>query len=86
MSKLQNYLPSELDYEIIDFTYNNDAEWGNVKNKKFQVLLIENTPQYIPFISLKGGEHLEKNRVYYRGKSNTEEATHEELKKSLIND
>lgn len=80
-SKLQKYLPPKLEYEIIDFEYNNDAEWGNIKNKKFQVLIVEDTPQYLPFLSLKAGSNLEKNRVYYRGKTNTEEATHDEIQK-----
>lgn len=83
-SKLANYLPSDLEYEIWDFVYENNAEWGKIKNKKFQVLIVEDTPEYIPFLSLKShGSILYKNRVYCRGKTNTEEATHEELKKIL---
>jgi len=83
-SKLQTYLPSELKYEIHNFEYNNDAEWGQIKNKKFQVLLVEDAPQYTPFLSLNSsGEILHKNRIYYRGKTNTEDATYEELKKII---
>ena len=83
-SKLQKYLPAELQYEVHNFEYNNDAEWGQIKNKKFQVLIVENTPQYIPFLSMSSsGEILYKNRIYYRGKTNTEEATYEELKKII---
>ena len=83
-SKLQKYLPAELQYEIHNFEYNNDTEWGQIKNKKFQVLIADDTPQYIPFLSLNStGENLHKNRVYYRGKTNTEEATYEELKKII---
>jgi predicted HTH transcriptional regulator len=83
-AKLQKYLPFELKYEIHDFTYNNDVEWRDIKNKKFQVLMVEDTPQYIPFLSLQtSGDILYKNRVYYRGKTNTEEVTYEELKKIL---
>lgn len=83
-SKLQKYLPIELQYGIHNFEYNNDVEWGQIKNKKFQVLTVEDTPQYIPFLSLNSsGEILHKNRIYYRGKTNTEEATYEELKKII---
>lgn len=83
-SQLQKYLPSELKYEILDFEYGNDAEWNQIKNKKFQVLIVEDTPQYIPFLSLNSsGDILHKNRIYYRGKSNTEEATYEEVKKII---
>jgi len=83
-TQLQKYIPSELQYEIHNFEYNNDAEWGEIKNKKFQVLIVEDTPQYIPFLSLKAsGTEINKNRVYFRGKTNTEEANHEELKKII---
>lgn len=82
-SKLQNYLPLELSYEVIDFDYGDEAEWGSIRNKKFQVLIVEDTPQYLPFISLKASDELHKNRIYYRGKTNTEETTHEELKKII---
>ena len=83
-SKLQKYLPAELQYGVHNFEYNNDAEWGQIKNKKFQVLIVEDTPQYTPFLSLSSsGETLYKNRIYYRGKTNTEEANHEELKKII---
>lgn len=83
-SKLSNYLPSELQFEIHNFEYNKDVEWGEIKNKKFQVLMVEDTPQYIPFLSIKAsGSEIEKNRVYFRGKTNTEEANHEELKKII---
>ncbi|MDD5242432.1 MAG: ATP-binding protein [Syntrophorhabdaceae bacterium] len=83
-SKLQKYLPAELEYDIYNFEYDNEAEWGPIKNKQFQVLLVEDTPQYLPFLSLNSsGNTLHRNRVYYRGKTNTEEATHEELKKII---
>jgi predicted HTH transcriptional regulator len=83
-TKLQKYLPSELQYDIHNFDYNADSEWGLIRNKKFQVLIVEGTPQYLPFLSLNSyAEILHKNRVYYRGKINTEEATYEELKKII---
>lgn len=83
-SKLQKYLPSELDYEIHNFEYGAESEWGPIKDKKFQVLEVRDAPQYLPFMSMhSSGENLHKNRVYFRGKSNTEEATHDELKKII---
>lgn len=82
--ELEKYLPSEIQYEIHDYTYDNSSEWKSIKNKKFQVLIVEDTPQYLPFLSLNSsGNELHKNRVYYRGKTNTEEATNDELKKII---
>jgi len=83
-SKLQKYLPQELKYDIHNFDYDDSPEWKPIKNKKFQVLIVEDTPQYLPFLSLNSsGDILHRNRVYYRGKINTEEATYEELKKII---
>lgn len=83
-TKLLNYLPTELQFEIHNFEYNNDAEWGEIKNKKFQVLMVEDSPQYTPFLSLKAfGSEIEDKRIYFRGKTNTEEANNEELKKII---
>jgi len=82
--KLQRYLPSELEYEIHNFEFGNDVEWGPIRNKNFQVLEVRDTPQHLPFLSMRAhGDTLHKNRVYCRSKCNTEEATHEELNKII---
>lgn len=83
-SKLSKFIPDEIDYEIIDFDYDKSPEWKYIKNKKFQVILVEDTPQYLPFLSLNtSGDIIHKNRIYYRGKTNTEEVSYEELKKII---
>ena len=77
--ELEKYLPYELKYEIGNFEYK-DPGWGKLAGKKFQVISVEDTPEYLPFLAKKTfGDVLYKNRVYIRGKVNTEEATHEEL-------
>lgn len=82
--ELEKYIPSEIEYEIHDYNYDDSSEWKDIKNKKFQVLIVEDTPQYLPFLSLNSSRNeLHKNRVYYRGKTNTEEATNDELKKII---
>lgn len=82
--KLQKYLPNDLKYDILDFEYDNNAEWGPIKNKKFQILIVADIPESIPFLSMKGHDKiLYKNRVYCRSNTSTEEATHEELQKII---
>jgi len=83
-SSLEKYLPAELEFDIFDFSYGNEVEWKTIKNKQFQILIVEDKPEYLPFLSLStSGDILHKNRVYFRGKTSTEEATHEELKKII---
>ncbi|MGL5831027.1 MAG: AlbA family DNA-binding domain-containing protein [Candidatus Altimarinota bacterium] len=80
-SLLNKFIPSELEYGIYDFFYEGEAEWAAVRNKKFQLLIIEDMPQNIPFLALADyGNDLQKNEIYYRGKVSSEIATHEELK------
>ncbi len=82
---ISKFLPEELEFEIINFGYDDSAEWKTIKDKKFQVVIINDTPQYLPFLSLRSsGDTIFKNRVYTRRKTNSEEATHEELK-AIIN-
>lgn len=83
-SGLAKYLPTELEFEIHNFSYGNEAEWKTVKNKKFQILIINDQAEYLPFLSLStSGDLLHKNRVYVRSKTSTDEVTHEELKKII---
>lgn len=82
--KLAKFIPTEIEYEIHNYDYDNSSEWKDIINKKFQILIVEDTPQYIPFLSINtSGDIIHKNRVYYRGKTNTEEVTNEELKKII---
>mgnify|MGYP001618825250 CR=1 FL=1 len=71
-----------MSWDVLNFEYA-ESEYGPIKGKKFQVLLVEDTPQYIPFLSLREGEHIKKNAIYYRGQTNTEEATHDQVQEIL---
>jgi predicted HTH transcriptional regulator len=65
-SKLKKYLPSETEFEILNFEYDDSREWKDIKNKKFQVIVVEDTPKHLPFLALSSsGDILHKNRVYY---------------------
>ena len=78
--KLEKYIPYTLSYEIYNFSYKNEVEWREIKNKKFQVIFVDNTPEHLPFLSKKDhGNTLHKNRIYYRKNTCTEEASYDEL-------
>ncbi|MDD4255185.1 MAG: ATP-binding protein [Methanofollis sp.] len=80
--KLSTFVPENLDYEILDFAYD-ESEYGVLKGKKFQVFLVKDTPQNIPFLPRGAGEGIQKNRIYYRGNTNSEEATYEQIQEIL---
>jgi predicted HTH transcriptional regulator len=79
---VQSYLPEKINWDIHNFEYN-ESEYNSIKGKKFQVLIVEDTPHFLPFLSLRDGTELKKNRIYYRGKTNTEEATYEQVQEII---
>lgn len=81
--KLSKFLPSELEYEIYNFEYGNHIEWKKLKNKKFQLIIIEYTPWNIPFLSKADGENIKRKDIYCRKNSSTTKVDYEDLKKIL---
>lgn len=81
-SKIGSYIPDNLVYEILDFDYE-DSEWGALVGKKFQVIVIDDLPQYIPFLSKREGSGIKKNRIYYRSDTESKEATHEQVQEII---
>lgn len=48
---ISKYILPGLDYEIYDFSYDG-AEYSLMENRKFQMVVIHDTPERLPFISL----------------------------------
>jgi predicted HTH transcriptional regulator len=78
------YIPNELKYEILDFSYSS-SEYEKIIGKKFQVILVESNPEHIPFISKANndGQGIRQNAIYIRRGTSSEEATYEELQKVI---
>ncbi len=80
---LAKYISPNLDYVVYDFTYD-ASEYGEMENRKFQVLFVNNTPDRLPFISLNGTTDLEKDVIYVRRGTKCVKAKSEEIE-SIIN-
>ena len=57
-NEVAKYIPSGIDYEIFDFSYDS-SEYQAVQNKKYQLLIVHDTPERLPFISLKTVSNLQ---------------------------
>lgn len=79
--ELSNYLPLELEYEIFDFEYDNNTEWKEIKNKSFQIIIIEFNPEFIPFLS-KDGKNITTD-IYCRKNSSTSKVEYNDLQRIL---
>ena len=77
-SNIAKYVPPELDYQVFDFDYQT-AEYEQLKNKKFQMIIVNDTPDRLPFISLAEGDEIEKNVIYVRRGTKCEKATKHEI-------
>jgi predicted HTH transcriptional regulator len=80
---VQNYIPSYLEFDILDFEYK-ETEYEKLKGKKIQVLSIKYDEKYIPFISSKSGEGITENKIYIRKGTQSIEPSYGDLQK-LIN-
>ena len=79
---IAKFFSASLDYEIFDFNYD-ASEYSAVKGKKFQLLLVHDTPDRLPFISLKETKDLEKDIVYVRRGTKCEKATASEIEQII---
>lgn len=80
---IKNFISSNLKYEIYDFSYTT-SEYTALMNKHFQMLVVEDTPEYIPFLSKKESGSLKQNMIYIRRGTSCEIANEEELQ-AMIN-
>jgi predicted HTH transcriptional regulator len=69
-TKLGLYLPEQLEYSIIDINYQ-ESEYSKLNNKKFRVIIVSYTPQYLPFLPKKDGKDIYKKNIYIRHNSST---------------
>jgi predicted HTH transcriptional regulator len=84
-NQIRNYLPFLLmeEVSINDFTYE-ASEYPKLVGKSFQVLIVPDNPENIPFLASKEAQDLKRTVVYVRRMASTEEATYEELQ-AVIN-
>ena len=75
---IEKFVPIQLEYDILDFSYQ-DSEYKTIKGRKYQVLIVEDSPKHLPFLAMADGEGIRKNAIYYRHATNTEEINYDEL-------
>lgn len=77
-ASIKPYLSSSLKYDIYDFCYQT-SEYEALKGKQFQMLFVDDTPQFLPFISRKEGSNIKPATIYIRRGTSDEQVTEEEL-------
>ncbi len=80
---IKNLIPSDLKYEVHDFSYTT-SEYAALEGKNFQMIVIEDTPEYIPFLAKKDSDTLKANVIYVRRGTSCETANQDEIR-NIIN-
>ncbi len=75
---IKPYISSSLKYDVYDFSYQT-SEYEALNGKQFQMLFVEDTPQFLPFISRKEGSNIKPSTIYIRRGTSDEQVTEEEL-------
>ena len=81
-NEISKYISPGLDYEIFDFSYEG-SDYKLMENKKFQMVVIYDTPERLPFISLGETTGLEKDCIYVRRGTKCEKASASEIESIL---
>ena len=85
--EIARYLPHFLRRQVLDFVYSG-SEYAMLEGKKFQVLIIEDLPEYLPFVAAhegeSEGEKIRKGAIYIRRGTSSLEAAYEDIQ-VLIN-
>ena len=64
-NKLSSFISKDLKYDTYNFIYE-DSEYAKLKSKKFQMIIIQDIPNCLPFVSRSDGDGIYKGRIYVR--------------------
>ncbi len=82
--KLSIYIPKNLEVNIIPH-YFKDEQDLDFKDKIFLLVIVFYNPKYIPFLSLKDGEKINRDTIYIRRNRASEPINYDELQDILNN-
>lgn len=82
-NEIKNLIPNDLEYTVYDLPYTT-SEYAKLQNKNFQIIIIKDTPQNLPFMAKKDSGDLKQNVIYIRRGTACEQASKEEIN-NIIN-
>ena len=75
---IKKYLPETIKWDLHTFSYDK-SEYEKMANKTFQILIVHDTPEYLPFISVSEGDDLKISTIYTRRQTQCVIANNSEL-------
>ncbi|MDB5320337.1 MAG: putative transcriptional regulator [Phycisphaerales bacterium] len=79
---IRKFVPDTVEFSILDFTYD-ESEYPKLRGKKFQVVMVEDRPDLLPFLCAADGESIVSSTIYVRDGEESKPVTHVQLQKIL---
>ena len=79
---IKNYVPTTLEYEVHDLIYDSN-EYEALKNRLFQLMIINDTPEHLPFMAKRDSTDLKANSIYIRRGTSCEVADQNEITRMI---
>jgi predicted HTH transcriptional regulator len=77
-NEIKNFLSSDLKYELYPFSFTT-SEYKELEGHHYQMMVIEDRPEFIPFMAKKESSSLKPNIIYIRRGTSCEAANQEEI-------
>lgn len=81
-NEVKAFLPDSLKYQLKDFIYDS-SEYQAMIGKKFQILIIEDSPVELPFVCQKEGKGLKDGDIYVRKGTESEKANNYDIDRMI---
>lgn len=81
--KLKQYVPDGVRWEVLNFSFDPESEYTQIRGRKFQVLTVESDESSIPHLSKRSGKDIRDNCIYVRRATESTEANHDEIQRLL---
>lgn len=81
-NEIKNFLSSDLKYELYPFSFTT-SEYKELEGHHYQMMVIEDRPEFIPFMAKKESGSLKPNAIYVRRGTSCEIANQEEIREII---
>lgn len=81
-NEIKNFLSSDLIYELYPFSFTT-SEYKELEGHHYQMMVIEDRPEFIPFMAKKESGSLKPNAIYVRRGTSCEIANQEEIREII---
>ena len=79
---IATFIPRKLEYDVLDFIYDSEI-YGEYAGKKYQIMIVRDIPERVPFFSLNKTTDIEKDTIYVRRGTSSVRATEHDIEQII---